>query len=324
MVHNSALVFGVILKYREFFENIMKNITLNEEKVLGKLLFTRIELYWDKFLKSLNKVKKKSTPKAVHDLRVNIRRLRAVLDIIGEITRAKRGKSYLRELKELIRIFGALRDLHVQYDLINNTRSRRIPFLKPYLKRIEKKISREEESLEKRIRSVRISHTKSLVKRILALKRLPLRLKKRHRVLAQRNLSCPVVRSLLEQYLLRCFAFFPLVRDERNQEDFHKLRVQVKRLRYKLEILHPLVRGDLDRAGIGYFRDLQDLMGETHDLDVACHHVERFFSARHPSVLKSEEYGRWQRIMAVKRRVLFRKSWLLLRRLEKLNFLSPR
>jgi CHAD domain-containing protein len=302
----------------------MNNLPINEGKVLGKLLFTKIELYWDKFQKSLNKVKKKPTPKAVHDLRVSIRRLRALLDIIGEITRAKRGKSYLREMKELIGIFGALRDLHVQYDLINNMSSQKTSFLKPYLKKIEKKISREDGSLQDRIHSVRISQTKALVKHILAWKRLPLRLKKQHRLLAQRNLSCPVVRSLLQQYLLRCFAWFPLVRDEGNQEEFHKLRVQVKRLRYKIEILHPLVRRDFGPAGLVYFRDLQDLMGETHDLDVACRDVERFFSARHPSVLKGEEYKRWQRIMTAKRQTLFRKSWRLLKRLEKYNFFSHR
>jgi CHAD domain-containing protein len=142
--------------------------------------------------------------------------------------------------------------------------------------------------------------------------------------LAEKNLSRPVVRSLLQQYLLRCFAWFPLVRQEGNQEEFHKLRVQVKRLRYKIEILHPLVRRDLGPAGLVYFRDLQDLMGETHDLDVACRDVERFFSDRHPSVLKGEEYKRWQRIMAGKRQTLFRKSWRLLKRLEKYNFLSLR
>ncbi len=297
----------------------MKNHTIKEEKVLKKLLFPKIKLYWDHLQKNLGKVKRKSSTKP---LRVSIRRLRALLDIIREIIRGRADDSYLGELKELIRIFGDLRDLHVQHDLITNLNTPRIAFLMPYLKKMEKKIAREYESLRLRIQSVRLSHTRSIVKKILASKRLPLRVKKRHRLLAGKNLSCPVVRSLLQKYLMGCFARLPLARRGENQEEFHKLRVRVKRLRYKLEILHPLVRPDFSSAGLAYFRDLQDVMGETHDLDVACRDVERFFSRCKPSLLKKDEYRTWRRIMAEKRQLLFQKSWKLLKRLEQYDFLS--
>jgi len=300
----------------------MNPIHIQEEKALSRILFPKLELYWDKFQSSFQKVKKKPGPKPVHNLRVSIRRLRSILDIIQEITKGRKARSNLREIRELMRIFGTLRDLHVQYDLLKNTSARDLSFLKPYFRKLEKKISREEESLEERIYSTRISQTKSLVKKILAHKSLRLRLKKRHLLLAKKNVSRPVIRSLLQEYLLRCFAYFPLVRIERNQEDFHRLRVQVKKLRYKIEILHPVVSGNFPKAEIESLRKLQDLMGETHDRDVACHQVRQFYSRRDPSVLRGVEYRKWQCIINTKRHTLFQKSWRLLKRLEKYNFLS--
>ncbi len=297
-----------------------KNLT-DEEKTLTHLLFPLLKKYWKDFQKRVKKVKRDATPDAVHNLRVTIRRLRAIVSLFSELFPRIKTKSFSREMKKLMQPFGNLRDLHIQYDLLTVDFSSRRTFLSPYLEALSEKIKVGEDALANHIRALKFSSTAQLVEEILSLKKIRLPHKKAIQRIADTGCYYPVSRSILQKYLMNCFAYLPLVRKEENEREFHRLRVAVKKLRYLAEILQPLLAEDLPEDELNYLQSLQTVMGETHDRDVVYNSVQEYFAETDPNVLKRTAYRRWlMRIRAVRHK-LYYKAITHLSRLEGYNFL---
>jgi len=292
-----------------------------EEKALKKLLFPKLKKYWNTFQKNVKRVKNNANPDAVHDLRVSIRRLRSVVAIFKEFPVPLKTKSFKRETKKLMEILGQLRDLHVQYNLLKKSIKGKNGFLKPYLTMLEKDIERKEDVFEDRVKKAKIVYTPKLVKKILSLKTLPPPPLSTYEKLAATHLSNHVTRCILQKYLMLCFSYFPLVEKKENRIEFHRLRVQIKKLRYKLEILHPLLNSDFPKEGIKTLRKIQDAMGATHDIDVVCEQVRKFYEQTEPKALKNKNFIKWFSGMRNKRTRLYKKSLGLLKEIRGYNFI---
>jgi CHAD domain-containing protein len=63
------------------------------------------------------------------------------------------------------------------------------------------------------------------------------------------------------------FGFMPAAADAREVVALHDMRIAAKRLRYVLEVTHP-VFGPYAAKAVDVVKDLQDLLGEIHDCDV--------------------------------------------------------
>jgi CHAD domain-containing protein len=61
--------------------------------------------------------------------------------------------------------------------------------------------------------------------------------------------------------------FMPRASDPLHVEALHDMRIAAKRLRYVLEVTHP-VFGPYAEKAVGVVKDLQELLGEIHDCDV--------------------------------------------------------
>lgn len=73
--------------------------------------------------------------------------------------------------------------------------------------------------------------------------------------------------------------FVPTVLDEREMTALHDMRIAAKRLRYLLEATAEICFGGYARSAAKRARELQDLIGEIHDCDVAIPRVEQALSA---------------------------------------------
>ena len=62
-------------------------------------------------------------------------------------------------------------------------------------------------------------------------------------------------------------SFMPRAADPTEVDALHDMRIAAKRLRYVLEITHP-VFGPYAHSAVKLVKDLQDLLGEIHDCDV--------------------------------------------------------
>jgi hypothetical protein len=72
-----------------------------------------------------------------------------------------------------------------------------------------------------------------------------------------------IVRTRLDEL----WSFMPRAADPAEVEALHDMRIAAKRLRYVLEVTHP-VFGPFAAAAVDAVKDLQDLLGDIHDCDV--------------------------------------------------------
>lgn len=75
-------------------------------------------------------------------------------------------------------------------------------------------------------------------------------------------------------------AFVPAALDVEEVEALHDMRIAAKRLRYVLEVTARSCFGPYARTAAKRTRDLQDLIGEIHDCDVALPRVRRVAAER--------------------------------------------
>ena len=75
-------------------------------------------------------------------------------------------------------------------------------------------------------------------------------------------------------------AFVPAALDVEEVEALHDMRIAAKRLRYVLEVTARSCFGPYARTAAKRTRDLQDLIGEIHDCDVALPRVRRVAEER--------------------------------------------
>lgn len=190
-------------------------------------------------------------PDPVHDLRVAIRRCRSLADGLMAFDPLPDWKRMKKAAKPLFRCLGELRDTQVMADWIQKLGSPDDAVSKALFDFA----STEEESLkEKAVSALQEFDRKQwkawsevLPKRA---ERVPLQgLAFRHLALERWNQAHQLHRQALRN---------------RTKTAFHRLRIGLKRFRYTVEnflpVMHEKWEGDL--------KELQDLLGEAHDLDV--------------------------------------------------------
>jgi CHAD domain-containing protein len=69
------------------------------------------------------------------------------------------------------------------------------------------------------------------------------------------------------------YSYAPAVADESAVTAQHDMRIAAKRLRYSLELFRAVL-GDEGEAAISVVRELQELLGTIHDIDVRISHIQ--------------------------------------------------
>jgi CHAD domain-containing protein len=205
----------------------------------------------ERVLKELDAVRATPDPDAIHDLRVAIRRCRSVAAVLEEVDPNPAWPELRRLGKKLFRQLGELRDVQVLADWVQQ--------LSPPDDSIAQKLQAEFGSDEKILREAaakaaskfdekswkKLEHTASRRVRLVKLDGLAAECLAIERLEAARELHSKALRS-------------------ERPEAWHALRIGVKRFRYTVESLLPTKY----EAWGNDLKHLQDLLGDTHDLDV--------------------------------------------------------
>jgi len=201
--------------------------------------------------KALRRVDASLEAEAVHRLRVALRRCRSLAALMEEVDPHPDWAELRRLSRKLFRRLGALRDTHVLEDWITK--------LTPADDAVRAALMTvlEEREVEPRAsvgRAVRQFDQR-------AWKRLTLTLERRARIVPPNGLvaQCLALQRYEELHRLHIRA----IRTQRPRP-LHELRVSVKRFRYAVESLLPARRAVWAEG----LRDMQDLLGEIHDMDV--------------------------------------------------------
>lgn len=259
-------------------------VPVDSVRVVSDVLDQRLGV----FLLRLRQARTKATEPAVHDLRVSMRRLIAVLDLAKEIAPDAGIPSLRKKLRRSLKSFNAMRDCHISL-LAMTAMRRRVPAVRSYVVHLR---ARERVLL----RECRVS-----------LESIDPRAVERSVATVQGFLfgaaADPAVASAMPAVLKGAMGrtYVRAVRALRNvsaadASTIHRLRVAFKKLRYTVEALAPL-GGGMNPATKKWMGEYQTLMGDVQDCEVMIAGARRFAAVpvagrRIPMIAVQEELAR--------------------------------
>jgi triphosphatase len=198
---------------------------------------------------------------AIHDLRVASRRLRAFAVTFEDLLGDSVGKRLEKRLKRVTRAAGALRDLDVQLEalgarLATTQRELERAALEHLLEVLDGQRAKAERRVRRRLGKLELDAVPRLVRRGLRGVKggLP-------NADAQRTYAL----TWLERLVADAAEQAPAPDEAEDAERLHNLRIDIKRLRYALELFEPLLGSGFE-ALHARATGLQELLGAHHDL----------------------------------------------------------
>ncbi len=220
----------------------------------------------DDFYLQLTRVRESFDPEAIHDLRVSSRRLREGVALFSDCFRKRQLAPISKELKKLISILGAIRNTDEAIlffsPIVKNSDANTAIAITNIVATLQAKRMGEQRELKRELKSVEPG---SLLGRIDQLCRNP-------RIFnpAASSLFTPVAAFLLDAVGVREKTVLELLADALKEENVtaqHRLRIAIKRYRYRVEFLAPLASTDYKRL-YNTLKEYQEILGHIHDLDV--------------------------------------------------------
>ena len=217
-----------------------------------------------RFLAALKSAARSPGEKAVHDLRVAIRRLFAFLDLAESLTALDRpfSREMFEELAALMRPLGRLRDTHVKILRLQAFTPLAGQVTWQYALAVQNDVEKWETAV---LKALKLARRNPFPEALHALPISPAPAK----TLGKAAMAQLHARETEVTRLAGTF------RRVRSPESLHALRLAFKRYRYTAEALATLLPGLTDETG-ARLNDFQTLLGDIHDFDVMLADVARF------------------------------------------------
>lgn len=229
----------------------MRNESMNARTVV----LESVDVRWKKYRSELKTCQAEFSSEAVHDVRVAVRRLLAIFDLLRAVSHHPRIQKIRRELKGQLDDLDELRDVQVQLadisEFVHDLPELNI--LREYLQKKEKKLLH---AAHKEVKSVKLGRLSKQIEKVISVIEL----------MSEQSLSESLSESLDDAYA-RAIRYYAAI-DVEKPATIHKLRVAFKKFRYMTEIIHPM----LEKFPIGNFQkmhDYQGMMGDIQDMEVA-------------------------------------------------------
>ena len=217
-----------------------------------------VRFFRRRYRKRLARCQEKFSEKAIHDLRIETRRMLALLDLLEAFRFEESLKKLRKAFKKRLDAFDDLRDTHVQLVLLK-------PLwpdfpeageLKKHLCKCEKRL---EAVMSREIRSTKSGHLNRCLKGLqMSLRNCAEHPSARHRTgLAQTLLGGAFRKVVLLRRQIR--------RD--NPDTIHRMRVAFKRFRYTAELLQPFLP-HFTKERIARMKEFQAAAGNIQDVAV--------------------------------------------------------
>lgn len=269
-----------------------KSAARREPPDVLKHLAVSLSTGWKRYRKRLKRCQASFSEEAVHDSRVETRRLLSAIELLGAFMPERDLKKARRALKHHLDTFDQLRDTQVQLDYIGRM-EKTFPAARAFhdwLQKRETKFTRETRKAVKRIK------TKRTGRRIAAFQK---EIRRRHK-----QTTCAAAFDTVQQAMNRAFARVAQLCRRVQAADtatIHRTRIAFKRFRYMVEALSPLLPAVTDehrRAMHGY----QSMMGDIQDVEVLLAALGKF--------VRRKEM-RLQSARQLREELLRRRQWLI-------------
>jgi CHAD domain-containing protein len=220
----------------------------------NQLLLEALEKRWKTFLAELKRCRAEFSNEAVHDLRVALRRLLSLIQLLNCVEPRPRLRKLSRALKTQLDEFDELRDIQVMLAEISET-IHDLPALEPLQGHLERREKRLLKDLRKKLNKLDLKETARRIR------------KTRDALTAETKAdwNAPLLQSVDDA--------FQIVRqrltlvDSSQPATIHRVRVAFKKFRYMVEIIHPLLEA-FPEANLKRMNEYQTLMGEIQDMEV--------------------------------------------------------
>lgn len=243
---------------------------------------------------------------AVHDFRVAVKRLWALVDVLEWVDSRFPGRGLLRPVRRLFQACGPLRDVQVQQELVRTSTDGLLPGLSEYYNHLKQRERQARRKFERKARGkpiLPIGPSRGAVEPFLA------------------EIPENILLFRMEQYLSD--AVGQLVNESRldpsDAKALHKIRIETKRTRYALEVLavcRPDVSGGLLKALNMALREVHRALGVWHDSDVALASLHDFRAGyEHRELFNPPAYAEFaERLKRARAEALnaFRERWAAL------------
>ena len=218
-----------------------------------QLLLEALEERWKKTRLELKRCRAEFSNEAVHDVRIALRRLLSLVQLLNSISPRPRLRKLERALKNKLNDFDDLRDTQVLLAEISETIQKF-----PQLQKLQKRFDRVEKDLLRELR-------KKIRKPELA--EITRRVRKTRKDLkdgTKDDLVDPILQSVDDAFLLTMQRHGHI--DPARPATIHRVWIAFKTFRYMLEIVHPLLN-DFPEENLNLMNNHQSLMGEIQDLE---------------------------------------------------------
>ena len=235
-------------------------------------LLSSLDQSWKNFSGAWKSARTKSSEKATHDLRVNTRRLIAILELAKAVSGDAEITKLQRRFKKVLKRMGPLRDTQVL--LVNISRIQQAGLVSDFKKKLEQRERREIDAIRDELRRGRKRKLSKAVEGIrvgFCNLQAELGRKKVYR-------SVDRVLSSRRNELLRAERRFH--RSQPISEDLlHAMRIALKKFRYVIEAAQPLL-DDSARQRTKEMHAFQQLIGESRDLELLRTALEKWANKR--------------------------------------------
>ncbi|HSN03307.1 MAG TPA: CHAD domain-containing protein [Acidimicrobiales bacterium] len=211
-------------------------------------------------------------PEGVHQLRVTSRRLRAELGVLSPVLSRGGARDLAKELRWIGTILGRQRDLDVLFELLTHLEHEESPFDASVLARLRRQRDAERRRVRDALSSARYRH----LARDLATWAVEPPLRRR-----ARESASDALRPRLLNGLSALFDGVDGIGPNVTDETLHRLRITIKRSRYRAEVAAPVLGPNADAVA----KDLakaQGVLGDLHDRVVASAYLGDWRASRWP------------------------------------------
>lgn len=215
----------------------------------------------------VKRCRKQFSEEAVHDLRVAMRRLLALMDFLAFFAPSPALRKARRDIKSHLDAFDSLRDTQVML-LETSKRLAELPAIELFHRHLQKQEKRLLRQAQKDIANIKDTYVKALRGALKAVVR------------SEEDIFAHVDEAY--QTVLHRLALI----DPSNTATIHRVRIAFKRFRYSVEVVRPLLPTMPDET-LERLHDYQTLMGEIQDMEVMLQAIDAF-AARAPQCALDE------------------------------------
>lgn len=224
----------------------------------------------------------------IHQARVACRRIRSALQLFSDCFDEKIAKRWEKQMKRLLKSFGAARDLDVQIEFLNSILKQLDAKYKKYRPGIGRMLFRwrqQRDSMQSDvIKTIDAVHKKHVLTDIhIQMEKILFELKP----LNPATDSPAVARLGDEQIQRRIRDYLVCQQTLENPEDIaghHAARIAAKKLRYTMEICDAAMKGKLKPA-LKKIKKIQTILGEMHDCDRWNEEIDHFIEQERAKTL---------------------------------------